>query len=359
MELTHDGGMDVTGVETLAGVAPELVDPVRLAAWMDGQGLGEGPLTDAERLAGGTQNILIRFRRAGRSYVLRRPPEHKRGNSDETMRREAVLLAGLAGTDVPHPALIAACPELDVLGSAFYLMEPIDGVNPTAAPTDVHRADRGVQREMGLGMATVLAALGRVDPVAAGVAHLGRAEGWLERQVARWRRQLDSYCELGGWTHAELPDPARLEAWLEANRPARWRAGLIHGDFHFSNVMVSRTGPEIVAVVDWELGTIGDPLLDLGHLLATWPEPDGATAATILALPGLPSRAELVARYAEGSDRDLEHVEWYRALACYRLGVLLEGSHARHLAGQATAEVGDRLHATARALFEQGLSIAG
>jgi aminoglycoside phosphotransferase (APT) family kinase protein len=350
--------MDVE-VEPWGGVAAEYVDPQRLAGWMDARGLGSGPLTDAERLAGGTQNILIRFRRAGRTYVLRRPPEHKRGNSDETMRREAVLLAGLAGTEVPHPGLIAACPELDVLGSAFYLMEPIDGVSPTADPSEVHLGDRSVQHRMGLNMATVLAALGRVDPEAAGVAHLGRAEGWLERQVGRWRKQLDSYRELGGWTPAELPDPARLEAWLDAHRPAQWRAGLIHGDFHFSNVMVSRTGPEIVAVVDWELGTIGDPLLDLGHLLATWPEPTGATAATILELPGLPTRAEVVDRYAQGSDRDLEQVEWYRAMACYRLGVLLEGSHAREMAGQATPEVGDRLHRIATALFEQGLTIAG
>jgi aminoglycoside phosphotransferase (APT) family kinase protein len=353
-KLTHDDPM-----ETLAGVAPELVDAARLAGWMDEQGLGDGPLTDAERLAGGTQNILVRFRRAGRTYVLRRPPEHKRANSDETMRREAVLLAGLAGTDVPHPGLVAACPDLDVLGSAFYLMEPIDGVNPTTVPTPPQLADPAAQRALGLGMADVLAALGRVDPEAAGVAHLGRADGWLERQVARWRRQLDSFRELGGWTPAELPDPARLESWLEANRPARWRPGLIHGDFHFSNVMVSRTGPEIVAVVDWELGTIGDPLLDLGNLLATWPEPDGGTAATLLALPGLPSRADVVARYAGGSDRDLAHIEWYRALACFRLGALLEGSHARAMAGLAPQEIGDRLHAMSCSLFEQGLRIAG
>jgi aminoglycoside phosphotransferase (APT) family kinase protein len=350
--------MDIAGTGSLAGVDRELLDQDRLAAWMDERGLGDGPLTDAERLAGGTQNILVRFRRAGRSYVLRRPPAHKRANSDETMRREAVLLAGLAGTDVPHPELIAACPELDVLGSAFYLMEPIDGVNPTEPPLPGHLNDPAAVRELGLGMAEVLAALGRVDPGAAGVAHLGRAEGWLERQVARWRRQLDSYRGVGGWTPAELPDPAGLEAWLDTHRPARWRSGLIHGDFHFSNVMVSRFEPRIVAVVDWELGTIGDPLLDLGHLLATWPEPDGATAATILALPGLPGRADVIDRYARGSDRDLSRVEWYRALACYRLGVLLEGSHARAMAGQAPQAIGDRLHRIATALFEQGLTIA-
>jgi aminoglycoside phosphotransferase (APT) family kinase protein len=126
------------------------------------------------------------------------PPPHKRANSDETMRREARVLAALADTDVPHPRLIASEPALDVLGAAFYLMEPIEGFNATLGLPEPHRSDPAMQHEMGLAMADALGALARVDPGEHGLWDLGRAEGWAERQVPRWRRQLDSYAELDG-----------------------------------------------------------------------------------------------------------------------------------------------------------------
>jgi aminoglycoside phosphotransferase (APT) family kinase protein len=135
-----------------------------------------------------------------------------------------------------------------------------------------------------------------------------------------------------------------------------WTPGLIHGDFHFANVLISRNEGRVAAVVDWELSTIGDPLLDLGHLLATWPDPASGTT-TMLSLPGLPTREEIVARYAEGSTRDVEAVGWYQVLACYRLGIILEGTHARACAGQAPRETGDRLHAMTVGLFEQALRL--
>ena len=141
-------------------VAAAVVDRKRLTAWMDDQGLGSGPLRDASLITGGTQNVLLRFRRAGEVYVLRRPPEHKRANSDETMRREARLLGALAGSDVPHPGLVAACSETDLLGAAFYLMEPIEGFNPSEGLPPLHAGDRAVQHEMGLAMADGIAALG-------------------------------------------------------------------------------------------------------------------------------------------------------------------------------------------------------
>src|SRR5688500_9617534 len=157
---------------------------------MDESGLGAGPLTDLELIGGGTQNVLLRFRRDGREYVLRRPPEHKRANSDETMRREARVLGALAGTDVPHPDLIAACGDEDVIGAAFYLMEPIAGFNPTVGVPEPHASNPAMQHALGLSMTDAIAALGRVDHVAVGLGDLGKAEGWLERQVERWRSQL-------------------------------------------------------------------------------------------------------------------------------------------------------------------------
>ena len=340
---------------------PALAGAVDMAAverWMDAAGLGGGPLSGAELIAGGTQNVLVRFARGGREFVLRRPPLHKRRGSDEAMRREARVLAGLAGSGVPHPGLIATCDDLSVIGAVFYLMEPVAGFTPTVA-RPAFLDDPASQRAMALAVVDALAAIGRVDVAASGLAALGRAEGWLERQVGRWTSQLESYATFPNWSPAGLPDTAALCGWLADNRPTTWSAGLIHGDYHLANVMIREDGPEVAAVVDWELATVGDPLVDLGQLLATWCDDGGvASASTVLALPGFPRRSELVARYGAGSTRDLSSVGWYHALACYRLGVLLEGTHARSTAGQADRGSGQRMRQMAAALFEQGLATA-
>lgn len=322
---------------------------------MDRRRLGAGPLVDQELIAGGTQNILLRFGRAGRMYVLRRPPVNKRANSDETMRREARVLAALAGSDVPHPALIVAEPDIDVLGAAFYLMEPIDGFNATlGVPTHII-ADIAWQHEMGLAMADAIAALAAVDPVAVGLGDLGRFEGWAERQVGRWRKQLDSYADLPGYDAPDIPGVDAVGEWLRRHQPTDAQPGLIHGDFHFGNVLLRHDIPALAAVVDWELVTIGDPLLDLGHLLATWPARGGVTVS--VDAPGLPTVDEVIARYSSQSPRGLDDLPWYRVLACYRLGLILEGTHARACAGLAPKATGDLLHAHTVSLMEQALEL--
>ena len=333
------------------------VDLDVLAKWMDAQGLGSGPIEDAGLIAGGTQNILLRFTRSGRGYVFRRPPPHKRANSDETMRREARVLAALAGSDVPHPALIAAHGDVELLGAAFYLMEPVDGFNATVGLPELHRTDPDVQRSMGLSMADAIAAVGRVDIEAAGIADLGKPVGWLERQVERWRSHLASYDAVDGYRGADIPGVEEVAAWLDAHRPASWTPGLIHGDFHFANVLIRPDRGELAAIVDWELTTIGDPLLDLGWLLATWPRPDGPVAGAVGIQPwdGFPVAEELVARYGERSDRDLGAIAWYEVLACYKLGIILEGTHARACAGQADRAIGDQLHASTVGLFQRAV----
>lgn len=163
------------------------VDLDTLARWMDARGLGVGPLAEASLITGGTQNVLLRFTRAGRTFVLRRPPVHKRANSDETMRREARVLAALAGSDVPHPGLIAAEPDPEVMGAAFYLMEPVDGFNPTLGLPAPFEHDTGWQHAMGLSMADAIVALAAVDHVAVGLGDLGRFDGWAtsSRPLAR------------------------------------------------------------------------------------------------------------------------------------------------------------------------------
>lgn len=333
--------------------ASEAVDLDRLAGWMDDQGLPRGPISDVESLTGGTQNILLRFERGGERYVLRRPPVNKRDNSDETMRREARVLAALAGSDVPHPGLIAACGDVEVLGAAFYLMEPVDGANPTVGLPQPYLDDPTWRHHLGLVMAEGAAAVGAVDHVAAGLGDLGRPEGYLERQVARWQRQLASYSQLDGYAGPEIPGVDEVAEWLDAHRPTSWRPGLIHGDYHLANVLVAHDQPALAAIVDWELTTIGDPLIDLGWLLATWVDDSGVTAGAAPVFPwdGFPSGHELIARYAERSDRDLSAIRWYEVLACFKLGIILEGTHARAAAGLAPKAVGDRLHATTLGLF--------
>lgn len=334
----------------------EGVDLGRLAAWMDIEGLGSGPITDVVALGGGTQNVLLRLVRDGRSYVLRRPPLHKRANSDETMRREARVLSALAGTDVPHPSLIAVCSAEDVLGAAFYLMEPVDGVNPTLGLPPAWGDDRTQRHAFGLSMADALGAVGAVDHVAAGLGDLGRPDGFLDRQVARWGAHLASYSQLPGYGPApRIGGTAEVGRWLDAHRPATWTPGLLHGDYHLANVLADPAAPRVAAIVDWELTTIGDPLLDLGWLLSSWPTGRGPSLWSGAAgvADGLPTTAELLDQYADRTVRDLSAIRWYEVLACYKIGIVLEGTHARALAGQAPVETGDLLHRHATFLLER------
>ena len=337
------------------------VDLDAVSAWMDERSLGRGPISGAETLGGGTQNILLRFERDGVTYVLRRPPEHKRANSDETMRREARVLGAIADTAVPHPRLIAAEPSLDVIGAAFYLMEPIDGFNASVELPSPPRDDPALRRRMGLSMAEGAATLGAVDYEAVGLGDFGKPDGWLERQVDRWRSHLEGYADFAEYPGPDIPGVDRVGDWLDRNRPTDWSPGITHGDFHLANVLFSPEDGELAAIVDWELCTIGDPLLDLGWLLATWPEP-GVPGGTVLIDPwdGFPTRAELIRHYGEHSSRSVETADWYGVMACYKLGIILEGTHARAYAGKAPKDIGDLLHATTVGLFERALAtIAG
>lgn len=338
----------------------ELVDLRRLARWMDEHELGAaGEIADATLLAGGTQNILLKFSRGGRGFVLRRPSRHLRANSNETMVREARVLAALANSAVPHPGLIAGCADIEVLGAAFYLMEPVDGFNATATGLpSLHASDPAVRRRMGFAMVDAIAALSDVDVQAAGLSDFGRAEGFLERQVPRWRKQLESYAVCAGWPGPQgIPHVQQVADWLEAHRPSQFTPGVLHGDFHLANVMFRYDGPELAAVVDWELATVGDPLLDLGWMLATWPRPDGShhNENRIRPWEGFPLGEELIAHYRERSARDLSNVRWYAVLACYKLGIILEGTHARACAGQAPRETGERLHRSTLGLFQRAM----
>ena len=341
---------------------PALVDVAALGRWMDAQGLPSGEFGEFSRLSGGTQNVMLRVERGGRRFVLRRPPRHLRPRSNDALIREMRVLAALASSPVPVPAVVAGCQDPGVLGGAvFYLMEDVDGFNPTVELPERHATDPALRHQMGCNAARAAAVLGETDHEALGLGDLGHPDGFLERQVGRWLQELDSYAALDGYPGHDIPGVGEVADWLERYRPPPTRAGLVHGDYHLANLLYSRTGAQVAAVVDWEMVTVGDPLLDLGWLLATWPGPEGAAGSqrpsALAAAGGLPTPAELVACYAEHSSRDVSAITWYRVLACFKLGIVLEGTHARACAGLASPAVGDQLHAHTLALFAQARSL--
>ncbi len=330
------------------------IDVDRLVAWLDQRGIGTGP-AEITALGGGTQNVMATIRRGERVVVLRHPPPHKRKNSDDTMRREATLLRALTSTDVPHPQLIADEPSLDVLGASFYVMEPVDGFAPMLGLPEAY-SDHSWKHAMGLSMADGIASLANVDHHAVGLGDFGRADGWLERQVDRWRSHLASYEATPNYPGHAIPGVDDVGHWLDRYRPPTWKPGVIHGDFHFGNVMFRHDQPRLAAIVDWELATIGDPLLDLGALLTTFPT--GTSGVSVIDAYGLPTRDELIDRYTErthGNGRPItkQLATWYQVLAAYRLAIILEGTNARAYAGLAARDIGDQLHATTLSLFAQ------
>jgi aminoglycoside phosphotransferase (APT) family kinase protein len=346
--------MSGAGVDTV-------LDLDALRAWMDAQGIGAGALRAATLLTGGTQNMLLRFERdGGQAWVLRCPRPGTLADGGKAFVREARLLRALAGSAVPHAALAAACDDAGVLGVPFYLMAPVDGFTATPDRLPVpYAADAGWRREMGFAMVDGLLRLDEIEPHQAGLADFGKPEGFLARQVPRWLRHLEDCGRHPGWPGPQsLPGVARVAGWLGAHMPAGFTPGILHGDYHFGNVMFRRDRPELAAIIDWELATIGDPLLDLGWLVATWPDAGGRGAGTIRIEPaqGLASTGELVERYRAGSRRDLAAIGWYVALARFKLGIMLEASYARSCAGQGDPDTGAVHHASAVRLFEQALA---
>ena len=344
----------------MADDVPTLTDADQLALrdWVRATGLGSR-VTDVVPLTGGSQNIVVRLRVDGRPMVLRRPPLHPRPTSDKTMLREIAVLQTLAGTEVPHPAFTAGCEDLDVLGVVFYLMEEVDGFNPGNEMAQPYVDDPALRHDVGPAYAASLARLGNVDWEGSPLAALRKPGSFLARQVPQFLGLLESYRH-DAYDPGSLSDVPRLATWLEDNRPDDGEPGVMHGDAHLNNVLLRRDRPELAAFIDWEMCTIGEPLLDLGWMLVCWPaEPNTIDAGSELAaLGGLASRAELVEAYTAAGGRRTQRLDWFKALACFKLGIVIEGTWSRHLAGQASLEAGQRLHASAESLIELGTRVS-
>jgi aminoglycoside phosphotransferase (APT) family kinase protein len=307
-----------------------VIDLGRLARWMDEAGLaGQGEPVEHRLLSGGTQNDIYEIRRGGLHSVMRIPPPSAPAGRDEGILREWRIIEALTGTDVPCPPALARCADTSVLGRPFYLMGFVDGWSPTdelrwPAPFD---ADPQARRELAYQLVEGTARLARVDWKAKGLGDLGRPDGFHERQVGRWTAFLD---RIKG---RELPGFDVAAAWLRDRRPRDYIPGLMHGDYQIANVMFRYGTPaRLAAIVDWEMGTVGDPKLDLGWMLQSWPD-DGGRAGMIffshVDLSGMPSRSELLAHYAEVSGRQVDDIDYYLVLARWKFAIVLEPGFQR------------------------------
>jgi aminoglycoside phosphotransferase (APT) family kinase protein len=311
---------------------PEGIDRAGVESWFEGNVDGvELPLR-FERISGGQSNLTFRVTdAAGRRWALRRPPLGKRLRSAHDMGREHKVVSALAPTDVPVAPVAGLCADESVNGAPFYVMEFVEGpILRSRGDAEEHFPDHGPRHAIGERVADTLVEIHAVDPDEVGLGELGRKEDYVARQLHRWRGQWEKS------QTRELPLVDEVGERLAARIPEQGPATIVHGDYRLDNMILSRSG-QVAAVVDWELCTLGDPLADVGLLMVYWSEPgddliplfEPATLA-----PGFPSRDEVSSRYAERSGRDLSEIDYYVALGCWKLAIVLEGVYARFAAGQ-------------------------
>ena len=307
-----------------------MINAERLADWMDGIGLpGKGEPARLRFVSGGTQNEIYEVRRGDLHCALRIPPAAAPASRDAGIFREWRIIEALDGTDVPHTEAIAVCTDAAVLGRTFYLMGFVAGWSPMdhrrwPAPFDTdHAARAGLAYQLAEGIAL----LSKVDWRAKGLHDFGRPDGFHERQVDRWTAFLD---RIKG---RDLPGFDVAAAWLRAHRPLDFVPGLMHGDYQFANVMYRHGAPaRLAAIVDWEMGTVGDPKLDLAWMMQSWPEDTStpeAASSSYVDMTGMPSRSALLAHYAKVSGRQVDDIDYYVVLARWKLAVVLEQGFQR------------------------------
>jgi len=312
------------------GANPTLADEGRLAAWLDAQGLGVGAPLEHAFISGGSQNEIFEIRRGDVHCALRIPPPSAPASRDDGIVREWRIIEALNGTDVPSTEAIAVCTDPSVLGRTFYLMGFVDGWSPMQtraqwpAPFDT---DIEARRGLAFQLVEGIARLSKVDWREAGLADLGRPEGFHERQVDRWTAFLE---RIKG---RELPGFDEAAGWLRAHGPIDYVPGLMHGDYQFANVMFHHGGPaRLSAIVDWEMGTVGDPKLDLGWVTHSWPEDTSGGEGSVggyVDMTGMPSRAEVLEHYATTSGRQVDDIDYYCVLAKWKLAIVLEQGYQR------------------------------
>jgi aminoglycoside phosphotransferase (APT) family kinase protein len=328
-----------------------------LAAWL-GDALGDRGPFSLTRLSGGNSNETLLLSTPAAERILRRPPTDGIAPGAHNMEREHRVLAALAGTPVPAPAALAFADGADGDGPML-VMERIPGVPIAGSLPPGYPPGSAAVARVGELAVEALALLHAVDWRAVGLEGFGRPEGFLERQVERWRSQFEAH------RVRQLPDFDLLAEWLAANRPPAQEPAILHGDFHLDNCLFSTSPPiALCAAIDWELATIGDPLLDLGLFLGMWGPrrrrpPAMARVQGATRVVGAPTRRQLADLYAERTGRSVEHLEWYICLSFWKLAAIVEGAYAQHLEGKLESEYARSLGEEVPNLLAEAREIAG
>jgi aminoglycoside phosphotransferase (APT) family kinase protein len=345
----------VTEDERTARVDPPGLDLTALEAHLAAErpGLLHAALS-AELVAGGRSNLTYLLTDGQERWVLRRPPLGHVLETAHDMGREHRVLAALATTDVPVPRpLLLAGP--DVIGAPFYVMEHADG-EVLRHREQLSRLDASAALALGHELVDVLARLHRLDPAEVGLGDLGRPAGYLARQLSRWTRQLASS------KSRELPELARLADRLAVDVPESQRDTIVHGDYRLDNVVVDTGRGHIVAVLDWEMATLGDPLADVASMVAWWDGMrglDSPVAEIPGDVPGYPASADLLVRYARQSGLDLAPLPWYIGFAFFKIAAIFEGIHYRAQQGLTIGEGFEQLGELVPPLVERGHEALG
>ena len=312
--------------------ALDSIDVLALARWMDAQGMaGEGDLPELSVMGGGASNLIVELARGGERYVMRRPPSEVAAERTSTVQREIRILEALGRTDIPHPRFHGSSDDTSIAGAWFYVTDLVDGwsVMETRAWPAPFDDDHSLRPALAYELIRGIAELSIVDWKAVGLEGLGRPEGFHERQADRWTAHLEKV------KFREIPGFDEAGAWLRSHSPASYVPGIMHGDYQFANVMFRHGAPaELAAIIDWEMGTVGDPLVDLGWVVMGWPNADeDRTQKGYTDFNGMPDREELIAHYHEVSGRPVDDIGYYVVLARYKMAAVLEQGYSRWVAG--------------------------
>jgi aminoglycoside phosphotransferase (APT) family kinase protein len=334
---------------------PPGVDLDRLRPWFAAhvEGATGAPLS-ASLISGGRSNLTYAIADGAHEWVLRRPPLGHVLPTAHDMAREHTVLAALAGTDVPVPRTLAFCSDEAVNDAPFYVMEKVDGVI-LRTPGELARLSTTDARRCSEGLIDVLVAIHAVDYNAVGLSDFGHPDGYIERQVRRWGEQWERS------KSRELPAIEELARRLRAARPESPPPTIVHGDYRLDNTMLAAGDPgKIIAVLDWEMATLGDPLSDLGLFLVYWGRDQSNLGGSASTTPdaGFLTRAEIAQRYANASGRDVSQLDFYEMLASYKLAIILEGIHARFLMGKTVGEGFDHIGVMVEAIANSALDVA-
>jgi aminoglycoside phosphotransferase (APT) family kinase protein len=309
------------------------IDAPKVSAWFEENVRGAVPPLEFTLVAGGRSNLTFEVDdAAGNRYVLRRPPTGHILPTAHDMSREFKIISALGPAGVPVPPALGLCTDATVNGAPFYVMGFVDGVIARTAEIAEKSLDVEARRKASFSLVDTLAQIHSVDPGSVGLGDLGRTEGYIARQLKRWYSNYRAANESrGGTTLAQVDE---VHDFLSARIPEQGPASVVHGDYRLDNCIVSPDG-DLLAVLDWELCTLGDPLADVGQLLVYWPEPGerSALGASPTTAEGFITRAELTDRYTEATGRDLSKVDFYIAFAYWKLACILEGVFARYVGG--------------------------